>query len=148
MAEINISQAEADYLFGMEKIAANKNRWDFPTMGVKIEIPLVSRDKKGNFLLDINRGRIDLKRITYQNRARQIVILVRLDLSGPPHRNPDDSEIPPPHIHKYKEGFADKWAYPIPEEIFRNTDDQWQTLQEFMDYCNITEQPDIRRVMF
>jgi hypothetical protein len=148
MAELDITSAEADFLFGLEKVAVNSDWWDFPLMGTKIEIPLVSLDKKERFFLDVSRGSIDLKKIKYQNRARQVVILARLELSGPPHRNPDDTEIPAPHIHRYKEGFGDKWAYPVPVEIFHNLDDQWETLQDFMTLCNVTQKPSVRKVMF
>ncbi len=148
MTDINLTQVEADYLFSMEKVATNNNEWDFPTMGMKIEVPLVSIDKRDRFLLDISRGIINLKKITYQNRARQIIILARIDLSGSPHRNPDGSEIPPSHIHRYKEGFGDKWAYPIPEDKFGDLEDQWETLQDFMSFCNVTQKPNIRKVMF
>jgi len=148
MTEINLNQAEADFLFAMEKVATSNGEWDFPTMGMKVEIPLISLDKKEKFLLDIGRGTIDLKKIKCQNRARQVIILARLELSGPPHRNPDGSEVPPPHIHRYKEGFADKWAYPIPEDEFHDLLDQWETLQDFMRFCNITQKPKIRKVMF
>jgi hypothetical protein len=108
MTDINLTQGEADFLFAMEKLATNDDIWDFPTMGMKVEIPLVSPNKKEKFLLDIGRGTIDLKKIKFQNRARQVLILVRLELTGAPHRNPDGSEIPPAHIHIYTEGFADK----------------------------------------
>jgi hypothetical protein len=148
MAEINLTQAEADFLFGMEKAATNDDEWDFPTMGMRVEIPLVSTDKKERFLLDVSRGTIDLKKVKYQNRARQVVILARLELSGPPHRNPDDTEIPAPHIHRYKEGFSDKWAFPVPENIFHDLGDQWETLQDFMALCNVIQKPSIRKVMF
>jgi hypothetical protein len=148
MTEINLTQAEADSLFKMEKIADVSYEWDFPTMGMKIEIPLISQNKKEQFLLDIGRGTINLQKIKYQNRARQVVILVRIDLAGPPHRNPDGSEVASAHLHQYKEGFGDKWAYPIPQDKFHNLDDQWETLQNFMNFCNISKKPIINRVMF
>lgn len=148
MSEINLTQIEADLLFQMEKVTENATEWDFPTMGMKIEIPLYSTDKKEKFLLDVGRSTIDLRKIKYQNRARQVVILARLDISGAPHRNPDGEEISPTHIHVYREGFGDKWAYPLRKDIFHNADDQWETLQDFMNYCNITQKPNIRKVMF
>jgi hypothetical protein len=42
---------------------------------------------------------------TYQNSARQVIILMRLDLDRLPHRNPDDTEVPCPHLHQYREGY-------------------------------------------
>lgn len=148
MTDINLTQNEADSLLRMEKITVDDAEWVFPTMGVRIEVPLTSTDKRERFLLDVGRGVLDLKKIKYQNRARQVVILARLELSGAPHRNPDDTEIPSNHIHIYKEGYADKWAYPIPNDKFSNLESQWDTLQDFMDFCNITRKPNIRRVMF
>ena len=32
---------------------------------------------------------------------------------GSPHTNPDDQIIGGTHLHIYKEGFDDRWAYPI-----------------------------------
>jgi hypothetical protein len=148
MTEINLTQIEADFLLDLEKMKVNNNVWDFPTMGMKVEIPLTSLNKKENFLLDISRGTIDLKKIKFQNRARQVIILARVDISGSPHRNPDGSEISATHIHRYVEGFGDKWAYPIPEDKFHNINSQWDTLYDFMNYCNITQKPEIRKVMF
>jgi len=148
MSDIELTQKEADYLFDMEKIASDSDERVFPTMGMKIEVPLTSADKKNQFVLDISRGTINLQKIKYQNRARQIITLVRLDLYGSPHRNPDGSEISSCHLHKYKEGYGDKWAYLVPEDKFVHLDDQWTTLQDFMNYCNITIKPKIKQVMF
>lgn len=148
MADINLTQAEADALIGMEKHRADNERHDFPTGGQSLILPLQSPDRREQFMLDINRGRIDLLRGKYQNRARQVVVLVRLDFGGPPHRNPDDEEITCPHLHEYREGYGDKWARPIPVERFPRTDDLWGTLEDFMRFCNITQPPHIERGLF
>jgi hypothetical protein len=65
-------------------------------------------------------ARIDLIKGTYQNRARYVVVLVRLDFGGKPHRNPDGEEIASPHLHIYREGVGDKWAYPVTADRFAN----------------------------
>lgn len=108
MADLNLTQAETDALIRMEKHRINEQRYDFPWRGKKLILPLQSPDKRETFFLDISRGRINLAKTTYQNRGRQVVALVRLDLAGAPHRNPDGSEIPCPHFHVYREGFGDK----------------------------------------
>ncbi len=141
MSEINLTQAEADTLIVMEKHRINEESHHYPGLGGSICVPLSSVDKRENFLLDVSRGRIDLRKGTYQNRARQIVVLVRLDFGGQPHRNPDDVEIPSPHLHIYREGFGDKWARSIPTERFTNMDDLGNTLDDFMRFCNITLPP-------
>lgn len=99
-------------------------------------------------MLDLRRGRIDLAKATYQNRGRHVVVLVRLDFGGAPHRNPDGTEIGSPHLHLYREGFGDKWAIPVPSGPFGDLSDPWRTLMDFMQYCNIVEVPTIRRGLF
>lgn len=148
MPDINLSQSEADALIAMEKVKADNQRWDYPALGGRISIPLVSKNKRENFILDIRRGEIDLLKGTYQNRARQVIILVRLDFGGQPHRNPDGEEIPSPHFHVYHEGYGDKWAVSVPSNKFSDMSDLWQTLQDFMKYCNITDTPNIERGLF
>jgi hypothetical protein len=148
MAEINITQAEADALIAMEKRRVDDTRWDYPGLGGSIIVPLISTDKRENFLLDVSRGKIDLLKGTFQNRARQIIVLVRLDFGSQPHRNPDGQEVSSPHLHLYREGYGDKWAVPVPVNSFPNMSDLWQTLQDFMSFCNITEPPFIERGLF
>lgn len=148
MPDINLTQPEADWLIAMEKHRIDENRWDYPGLGGAIIVPLVSQNKRENFLLDVSRSRIDLLKGTYQNRARQTAILVRLDFGGQPHRNPDDTEIPSPHLHIYRAGYGDKWATPVPTDSFADINDLWQTLEDFMKFCNITEPPIIERGLF
>lgn len=148
MAEIELAQAEADELIAMEKHRVDDNRYSLPDLGGNLSIPLHSADKRQQFLLDISRGRIDLRKGEYQNRAHKVVVLLRLDLGGAPHRNPDDEEIPCPHLHVYREGYGHRWATPVPTSIFTNIDDRWQTLNEFIQYCNIIEPPFIEKGLF
>lgn len=148
MADIALTQAEADALIAMEKHRATNDRHDFPMRGETLTVPLQSPDKREQFLLDLSRGRIDLLKVKMQNRGRQVVVLLRLDLGGPPHRNPDDTEVPAPHLHLYREGYGDKWAFAVPIEQFRDTRDVWQTLEDFLRYCNVTQPPHIERGLF
>lgn len=120
----------------------------FPRSAVQSRFPLVCVNKRENFLLDITRGRINLKKATYQNRVRTVVILARLDIDGPPHENPDGEEIPCPHLHTYREGYGDKWAVPAPGGVFPRTTDLWGSLEDFMAFCRITESPFIERDLF
>jgi hypothetical protein len=148
MADMNLTQAEADALIAMEKHRINEDRSDFPMGGQALVLPLQSSDKREQFLLDLSRGRIDLLKVKMQNRGRQVVVLVRLDLGGAPHRNPDNEEIPAPHLHVYREGYGDKWAIPIPADRFTATTDLWTKLEEFMGFCSITQPPHIERGLF
>ena len=145
--ELNLSQAEADSLMAMEKHSATEEVFDYPYYGDSIQVPLQSPDKREKFILDVSRSQINLSKGTYQNRSRNIIILARLDFGGQPHRNPDDSEVPSPHLHLYREGFGDRWAFPVPGD-FAHTGDPWATLLDFMNYCHITMLPVINRGLF
>ena len=148
MADINVTQADADALIAMEKWRVNEERSSFPGRGEKLTLPLQSINKRERFLLDVSRARIDLRKVKMQNRARHVVVLVRLDLGGSPHRNPDDEEIAVPHLHLYREGYGDKWAMPLPVNQFSNVSDLRLTLDEFSRYCNITKPPHVDQRLF
>ena len=140
MSESNLLQSEADALIGMEKHRIDDSTHVFPVTG-SLTVPLQSPDKREQFLLDITRGRIDLRKGSLQERGRQVVVLVRLDIAGPPHRNPDDVEVPCPHLHIFREGYGDKWAVPAPASAFPFTANLWATLADFLRYCQVTKPP-------
>jgi hypothetical protein len=76
MADIDITQAEAEALIEMEKRRADDAVSLFPIPGARLSVALTSLDKRENFTLDITRARIKLTKATYQNRARQAIILM------------------------------------------------------------------------
>ena len=157
-----LTQAEADALIALKKKRISNASYNFPSSGEILTIPIISIDERESFLLDINRkGSIRLTRCTYQERYRGIFILVRLDIDGPPHTNPEVDIVPLPylipyngqtiqcpHLHLYVEGFMDKWAIPAPPNEFPNTTDLYNTLEDFFRYCNIIEPPVIQRGLF
>lgn len=144
MPDVVLRQAEADALLAVEKSAEPGSLAMFPSPGEKAEVALQSADGRESFVLDVSRARIKLTKIKFQNRARQVVVLARVDLNGNPHRNPDGVEIPCPHLHVYREGYGDKWALPLPE-TFTEPDNLWRTLEDFCRYCNITGPPPLER---
>lgn len=148
MADINLVQTDADALIAMEKQRIDDEVYNYPSLGGALHVPLQSPDKRERFMLDVSRSRIKLTKATYQNRARSVVILVRLDFGGAPHRNPDDEEIQCPHLHIYREGFGDRWAKPLPAAEFPGSVDPWKLLADFMKFVNITAPPDIRQGLF
>lgn len=146
MTEATLSQAEADALLAMEKHAEEVRSWTFPALGGKLSIPLVSNDGRERFLLDFSRGSIEVRKVKLQTRVRQTVVLARVDLHGANHLNPDDSEVPCPHIHVYREGYGDKWAYPLSHfQTFRDPGNLWVTLEDFYVHCNVTQPPSVLR---
>ncbi len=148
MADVNLTQAEADVLIATEKHRVNEDTCDFPMGGQSLVLPLQSVDGREQFLIDLRTGRIDLLRVTMQNRGRHVIVLVRLDLGGAPHRNPDGEEVAAPHLHVYREGYGDKWAVAVPADRFLALDDVWTTLGNFFQFCNVTQPPNIERGLF
>ena len=117
------------------------------------ERTLLSNDRREEFLLTIERGNRKRVRLKYQTRARKIVILARLDLDGPAHKNPPESpyrpneRLPCPHLHLYREGFESRIAYlldEVPEFNISNPNNGLVWLEDFMKFCNIENVPDIQ----
>lgn len=148
MADIDIPQAEADAVIAAEKRFVDETDWTFPAAGERLALELTSLDKRENFTLDVTRSQIKLTKATYQNRARQAIILMRLDLDGPPHRNPDGQGTPCPHLHIYREGFADKWAVAAPTDRYAHPADLFLTCEAFIQHCNITGPSKMQRGLF
>ena len=148
MAELNLTQADADALMAMGKKRVDDKGWIFPPPGERVSIALTSLDKRENFILDATRSQIKITKATFQNRVRQVIVLMRLDINGSPHRNPDGQEIPCPHLHIYKEGYGVKWAYAVPVDRYSDTEDLFATLEAFMLHCNITDPPRIEKGLF
>jgi hypothetical protein len=144
--QTDLSQAEADALLRMEKYRVDATANAFPDLGGHIQIALQSQNQREAFSLDISRRHIALT-TKYQTRGRHSVVLARLDFNSP-HRNPDDTEVGIPHLHLYREGFGDKWAYDVPAEMLKNPADPWQVLLDFMSYCRVVEPPNISRGLF
>lgn len=140
-----LTQQRADELMGMEKYCVGATSIQFPASGTTAQIDVKSTDERESFLIDVNRkGRIRLSKCTYQERYAVVEILLRLDVGGPPHENPDGIVISCPHLHVYKEGFGTKWAYALPAG-FTDTTDLVRTLIEFLTHCNVKDIPQIQR---
>ena len=145
MATANLAQHIADALFAMEKHRVSEDMILFASLGQSENIRLVSSDKTEDFFLDLSRGRQSLIKVSMQNREKQDIVLVRLDLNGPPHRNPKGRVfLHGPHLHVYREGFGDSWAEPAPAHGFSDLKNELTTLREFMSFCNITKPPNIK----
>ena len=142
-----LTQQEADALLALEKHYLDKERFTFPSPQDKLSIPVYSIDKREKFILDITRSGALLTKNTFQTRARKVIPLVRLDIIGAPHRNPDGEEIACPHLHLYKEGYADQFAISMPD-IFGDVADTGNLLNKFMEYCKIVGKPPIDPGLF
>ncbi len=122
-----LSQAEADFFIRAVKRLEEQATLNFPAPGEKKSWAAITIDEKEQFLFDVNRGRIRLSKCTYQERYHAMEVLIRVDLDGPPHRNPDGTVVNCPHIHLYREGYAAKWAEPLPSNRFPDPADLART---------------------
>lgn len=148
-----LDQATADALIGCDKEIVEKDII-FPKQNDILILNLICINNSEKLLLDINRkGTFKLTRCTYQNRYQTNTQLIRLDIDTKPHRNPDHQVISPTHIHIYREGYGDSWAYPLnnipnrPNSIFTNTSDLVQTFFDFCKFCNISKIPLVQGVL-
>lgn len=131
----SIAENEAEHLLKMPKQQENQTaRYPFPTHGGKVEIPLVSLDRRENFIFHVNRKRIVLS-TTYQTRTKSSIVLARLDFDAP-HLNPDGRKVGVPHLHYYREGYGDRWAT---DQIsfLKGSETTKEIIDAFFEHCNI-----------
>jgi Family of unknown function (DUF6978) len=149
-----LSQPEADALLQMPKEFVEADPIEFPnSQPVRYERELRSLDRREQFLFDFERGNRARARLKYQTRARKVLILARLDIGGPAHRNPPDAPYRPgarlafPHFHRYLEGFEDNVAYEptdVPGLVLRNLNNGVFCLEDFLRYCAVQMIPSIQ----
>jgi hypothetical protein len=135
-------QSEADKLIAIEKLFLKQSTISLPP-GADLTYDVISQDRQESFLLDLWRGIYRLSKVKFQNRARQVIILVRLCIDGPHHTNPDGQKVGRTHIHVYREGYDDRWAYQLDSAQFTDTTEIALTLEQFCNYCSI-EKPIIQ----
>lgn len=135
-----LTQENVDYLIKVLKtLKTKKIIIPFPSATQQETLEAQSVDaNKDEFLFYINRkGQYNLKKCTYISRYNNSYNLLRLDIDGPPHDNPDGTTVKCPHIHIYKEGYNLAWAYPLSTKITTNTKDLIQVLIDFLKYNNV-----------
>ena len=138
-----LPQTEADVLIAMAKTFADATVISIPP-GADETRELIGADPKEQFLLDIWRGTLRLSKFRYQTRGRQVVVLVRLCIEGAPHTNPDGTRLAGSHLHRYREGYDDRWAQQLDARLFPNTSDVWRTFEDFCAYCNVRGVPNFQ----
>lgn len=140
-----LSQADADTLLAMLKKIQDDREITFPPLGQALSIDVIDNDDNEKFIIDVNRRgkRMQISKATMNTRYQKSIILLRMDIGGPDHTNPDLTIVPCPHIHIYKEGYDDGWAYPLHMEINTVTSDLVQALIDFLEYNHIVNRPTI-----
>ncbi len=135
-----LTQLEANILITMRKTFINRGTILIPP-GIDETHELIGDDKREQFLFDLWRGTLRLSKLKFQTRGHKVIVLVRLDIDGAPHTNPDGTELNGSHLHLYQEGYEDKWAVPLSHDDFRSTSNIRQTFEDFCRYCNIETLP-------
>lgn len=131
-----MEQAEADRLIELPKVP-DGNRVTIFRPGTNQTITLTSVDKREIFLLDVWQGTLKLSRVREQVRGHKITVLTRLDIDGAPHTNPDGEKLPGTHLHIYREGYEDKWAYLLNPKVFRNAANLSLLFDDYCSYNHI-----------
>jgi hypothetical protein len=91
----------------------------------------------------IGRYNLVAKTLSFGLVYRQVGSVYRLDL-GKDHQNPDSSRVGRKHKHKYREGYADKWAYQ-PPDITAEIDDVPLVWRQFCAEASIVHTGDIAK---
>ncbi len=143
-----LTQQQAEHLCGLAKVLAASNVEINFGKGMKVEIHFLGRDhpdKGETFRLIAERSIRNESHAKYQLMYGKSTILYRLEYAASPHINPDYQTIPCPHLHYYREGYADGWAKVIDQE-FGDPRDLLACFKGFLAYCNIVQSPPIHLV--
>lgn len=103
---------------------------------------LFSPETHEEFILDYHKGNIAIEKFVVNHRYRQSIILLRYCHTGR-HTNPDGITLDGPHIHLYREGYADKFAFPAAEMGINISDDIQVIFRKVSQLCNIQITPTI-----
>lgn len=132
----------------------------FPVQGDSCK--LEGRGKKTNtpYIVDINRKRCTMTRITFQNRLKsRTITLIRLDIDTKGHRNPNKEWIGGTHIHIYQDDVGDKQAFELDDverirKIIPNyrpikviEGDFIETFKNFAAFCGFQNMPGIQSAL-
>lgn len=141
-------QAEYDYLMAQDKAFEDSvSPIQLGPAPINWTRQINSLVNKEIFMLDFYRGSFELSKYTLNKRYRQTVILLRYD-NGGRHTNPDGISFDGSHVHLYREGFGEKFAFPVVEVGVSNTDAMEIVFGKIMQYCNVKKIPTIEVPMF
>jgi len=142
-----LTQAEADQFTQMPKHFVRPPATITIPPGADDTYELADANDRERFLLDVWRGTLRLTKLKFQTRVRIAIVLVRLDVDGAPHTNPDGVPLLGTHLHLFKEGYDDKWAYPVDSNTFTLLSDSGKTFHDFCSYCRIESPPSVQGVI-
>lgn len=140
---LNLNKQEVDLIIKELKqmlTTLDMNILNTPFGRIKKDLQIVSNINNINFKLSIYRGNIEPERFSLNLRFNDTnECLVRLDIRGGKHLNPDGSIAPESHLHIYNKDYNPRcsYAYPINLDDFPNTKNLYYTTESFLAYTNI-----------
>ena len=138
---LSLTQQEFENLINLKKKFETSEPLHLDESWMRNILSIKTRDA---FILDYTiRGPIELKKYTYNKRYKKIIILLRYDSFGR-HTNPDGVIFEGSHIHIYREGFDDKFAFPIEKLGVSQNSTREEILELFLKYCHVVEHPNIQ----
>lgn len=145
---MTLTQLEYDFLISIEKTFEDTiTPIQFGPAPIKWSRQINSIINKETFVLDFYRGSFELSKYTINKRYRQTVILLRYD-NGGRHTNPDGEVFEGPHVHLYREGYDDKYAFPVSQLGIEHNDRIEVVFDKIMHFCNIINLPPREIPMF
>ena len=145
---MTLTQSEYDYIMSQDKV------FDDPDTTIRLGPAPIQWTRQINssvnkeiYLLDFYRGSFELTKYTINKRYRQTITLLRYD-NGGRHTNPDGEIFEGAHVHLYREGFNDKFAFPVSKIGIDATDAMESVFHKIMYFCKINRVPDIELTMF
>jgi hypothetical protein len=125
----------------------NVNRLTHPSNGDKLKLHLKNSLNQDNFELNISTHSIRIEKTNYHLQENRILPLLRLEVFATPHKNPNGEKISENHLHIYKEGFEDRWAYPV-DHILKHSRDRIIIFQSLLDTINLQSKLTVDKDIF
>jgi hypothetical protein len=60
VSDLNLAQSDADALLALEKFKVDNTVHEYRILGGSLKVPLISRDRREEFLLDVYQNQINL----------------------------------------------------------------------------------------
>lgn len=145
-----LTQAEFDYIIGLEKSFKENEDIVVGPPPLKWSREIISNSTKDFFTLDFYRGSIEIRKYTYNKRFRNAIVLLRYDAMGR-HTNPpeaDGASFDGAHVHLYREGFDDRWAFPVTQIGLSGTETIDEVLTGVLQFCHVISVPTVKLSLF